>query len=75
LSVRCRVCHDELLKACAEIAELKTEVAKLKEFLRLARAKSRRDRRRHKAANTERDEARAKLERTEWELRVLEGSE
>jgi hypothetical protein len=69
LSVRCRVCHDELLKACAENAELRREVVKLKEFVRLARAKSRRDRKRHKAANTERDEARKKL------AEVLKGSE
>jgi hypothetical protein len=69
LSVRCRVCHDELLKACAEVAELRRENAKLKEFVRLARAKSRRDRKRHKAANTERDAARVKL------AEVLKGSE
>jgi hypothetical protein len=69
VSVRCRVCHDELLKACAEIVELKRENAKLREFVRLARAKSRRDRKRHKAALTERDEARVKL------AEVLKGSE
>lgn len=61
MTVRCRVCHDELLKACAEVAELKAEVVKLKEFVRLARARSRRDRRRHMEACAERDEAVRKL--------------
>lgn len=69
MSVRYRICHDELLKACAENAALKRENAKLREFVRLARARSRRDRTRHKAANTERDAARKKL------AEVLKGSE
>jgi predicted adenine nucleotide alpha hydrolase (AANH) superfamily ATPase len=59
LSVRCRVCHDELLKACAEVAALKAEVAGLRKELTISRAKSRRYKQEQKAA-----EARAEV--AEW---------
>jgi predicted adenine nucleotide alpha hydrolase (AANH) superfamily ATPase len=57
VSVRCRVCHDELLKACADIAKLKNEVEGLRSELRISRAKSRRYKQEQKAA----------MARAEWE--------
>lgn len=30
MTVRCRACHDELLKACVELAELKAEAERLR---------------------------------------------
>lgn len=38
MTVRCRVCHNELLKACAELAELKAEAERLRKQSQRLRA-------------------------------------
>lgn len=51
VSVRCRVCHDELVKACAEIAQLRKQLTE-------ARREMRKARRKFQTALKERNEAR-----------------
>jgi hypothetical protein len=66
VSVRCRVCHDELVKACAEIAELKREVAGLTDKVQLLTGEVRTARRKARHEKSLRNEAVKRAVEAEW---------